>query len=433
MSLPTTAINYPSSKLKNWAGNMEYSTQNILHLKNVKDIQEQVKNIDNCKTLGSRHCFNSIADSQNMFLDISQMKGVLSLDKKHKRVTVEGGIKYGELSPFLHRNGFALPNLASLPHISVVGGCITATHGSGTKNGNLATAVSGLELIAADGTIHHLSKQKDKEFLGAVVNLGALGVITKITLDLVPTFDIKQFVYEDLPFQQLTNNFDKILGAAYSVSLFTDWKTDSINEVWLKTLSSEPMKEEWNSAFFGARAAIQNLHPIGGISAENCSEQMGIQGPWFERLPHFKMGFTPSSGKELQSEYFIPKQHGLEAICAISKLSSKISPHLFISEIRSIASDDLWMSPCYHQDSIAIHFTWKPDWPAVNKLLPLIEKELEPYNAKPHWGKLFTMKPHLLQKRYERLSDFKNLINRFDPNGKFRNKYLDENLFSSIK
>ena len=111
---------------------------------------------------------------------------------------------------------------------------------------------------------------------------------------------------------------------------------------------------------------------------------MGVAGKWYERLPHFKMGFTPSSGKELQSEYFVPIENGVEAIMAIQKLGKLISPHLFISEIRTIDADELWMSPCYKQQSMTMHFTWKQDWPAVKKLLPVIENELSPFNAKPH-------------------------------------------------
>ncbi len=221
----------------------------------------------------------------------------------------------------------------------------------------------------------------------------------------------------------------EIVGASYSVSLFTDWQSDSINEVWLKCLENEPIKEEWQSEFFGAQAATKNMHPIASLSAENCSEQMGVPGPWFERLPHFKMGFTPSSGTELQSEYFIPKEHAVEAIQAIQKMGKQIGPHLFISEIRTIAADDLWMSPCYHQDSVTIHFTWKQDWPAVSQLLPVIEKELMPFNVKPHWGKLFTLSSRVLRSRYEKLDDFKNLVAEYDPKGKFRNEFLDRNLY----
>jgi xylitol oxidase len=181
--------------------------------------------------------------------------------------------------------------------------------------------------------------------------------------------------------------------------------------------------------FFGAARATRNLHPIAELSAENCTEQMGVAGPWYERLPHFRMGFTPSAGKELQAEYFVPRAQAVDAILAVERLRDQIGPHLLISEIRTIAADDLWLSPCYRQPSVAIHFTWKQDWPAVSRLLPVIERELSPFNVRPHWGKLFTMDPGTLRSRYERLPAFVDLSRRFDPRGKFRNAFLETYIF----
>jgi xylitol oxidase len=181
--------------------------------------------------------------------------------------------------------------------------------------------------------------------------------------------------------------------------------------------------------FFGATRATKNLHPIAALSAENCTDQMDVPGPWYDRLPHFKMGFTPSAGKELQSEYFVPRKNALDAILAVEKLHEQISPHLMITEIRTIAADDLWMSPAYKQDSVAIHFTWKPEWPEVSKLLPLIERELAPFNPRPHWGKLFTIPPAQLQSRCQKLHEFIALAKKFDPQGKFRNDFLNANIF----
>jgi alditol oxidase len=315
----------------------------------------------------------------------------------------------------------------------VAGSCATATHGSGVGNGNLATAIRALEFVAADGSVVKLSKEKDgDQFLGAVVNLGALGVVTKVTLAIQPTFAMRQYVYEQLTLEQLKANFDKIMSAGYSVSLFTDWQTDRINEVWIKSKMDDGSDFGNKPEFFGAKAATKNMHPIAEISAENCTEQMGVAGPWYERMPHFKMGFTPSSGTELQSEFFVPQTHALEAFLAVAKFGKQIGPHLFISEIRTIAADDLWMSPCRHQASVAIHFTWKQDWPAVSKLLPVIEKELEAFNARPHWGKLFTMSPKLLASRYEKLADFKKLAALYDPTGKFRNDFLNSTIFADV-
>ena len=421
-----------NEKLTNWSRNLEYGTQQLTPATSQAEVQQFVKEHNHFKVLGTRHCFNDIADTTHEFLSLKPQHKIVALDAKARTVTIEAGMTYGDLAPQLHERGFALHNLASLPHISVAGACSTGTHGSGEKNGNLSTAVSALEFILASGEVRTLSRERDGEtFKGAVVGLGALGVITKITLDLQPTYTMRQYVYEDLPFDQLTKDFDAIEGAAYSVSLFTDWRRPVINEVWLKCRTDVQPQFDAGPTFHGGKLATRNLHPIIELSAENCTEQMGVPGPWYERLPHFRMGFTPSAGKELQSEYFVPRQHALDAILAVQRLHEMVSPHLLITEIRAIAADDLWMSPCYRQSCVTIHFTWKQDWPAVSKLLPVIERELAPFQAHPHWGKLFTMSREQLRPHYEKLSDFVKLCNEFDPQGKFRNSFLNRNVFGA--
>ncbi len=418
------------NRLTNWAGNLEYSTAKQQSANSVKDIQEFVRKQTKFKVLGTRHCFNKIADSTSEFLSLKGMDRPVALDPDARTVTVESGMTYGQLCPYLDNHGWALHNLASLPHISVAGACSTATHGSGEKNGNLSTAVSALEMVNAAGEIVHLSRSGDGEmFRAAVVGLGALGVITKITLDIQPRFTMKQYVYEDLPLSQLKENFDAIESAAYSVSLFTDWQSNRINEVWLKIRMQDKPEFDGPAEFFGAKRATKNLHPIAALSAENCTEQMGVPGTWYERLPHFRMGFTPSAGKELQSEYFVPRQHAVDAILAVERLRDQVGPHLLISEIRTIAADDLWMSPCHNQPSVSIHFTWKQDWPAVRRLLPIIERELDSFRVRPHWGKLFTISPATLHARYERLPQFVEMCQKYDPHGKFRNEFLNTNIF----
>src|SRR6184192_1405969 len=422
----------PQEKLTNWAGNLEYGTDRLHSATSERDVRQFVKEHSSFKVLGTRHCFNDIADTSREFLSLKPQDKVIALDAKAGTVMVEAGVTYGQLSPYLDQKGFALHNLASLPHISIAGACSTATHGSGEKNGNLATAVSALEIVTAASEVVKLSRQTDGEaFRGAVVGLGALGVITKITLDVQPTFMMRQYVYENLPLSEMKDHFDAIESSAYSVSLFTDWQKQRINEVWLKSRIEEGQAFDPVPEFFGAKRATKNLHPIAELSAENCTEQMGVPGPWYERLPHFRMGFTPSAGKELQSEYFVPRQHAVDAILAIERLHDQVSPHLLISEIRTIAADDLWMSPCYRQPCVTIHFTWKPDWPAVRRLLPVIEKELAPFKARPHWGKLFTMPPTELRSRYEKLPEFIRLSKSYDPSGKFRNEFLNTNIFGA--
>lgn len=419
-------------KIRNWAGNYEYSTTKLTKAKSIQEVQDFIKKQNKLKVLGTRHCFNGIADSNNQFISLTEMDDVISMDTKAKTVTVDASMKYGQLAPYLDKKGFALHNLASLPHISIAGACATATHGSGVKNGNLSTAVAAMEIVTAKGEIRTLSRAKDGDaFKAAVVHLGGLGAVTKITLDIQPTFQMRQDVYENLPLAQLQEHFDAIMSSGYSVSLFTDWQKKRVNEVWIKRKIEAGKVLEAKPEFYGAKRATKNLHPIAELSAVNCTEQMGVPGPWYERLPHFRMGFTPSSGKELQSEYFVDRKNAVEAILAVERLNKFVSPHLMITELRTIDADNLWMSPCYKRPSLAIHFTWKQDWASVRKVLPMIEKELAPFNTRPHWGKLFTIAPKQLQARYEKMPEFKKMLTDYDPQGKFRNAFLDTNIFGS--
>ena len=412
--------------LKNWAGNLTYSTGNVHEPKSVDEVKTVIAQCEKLRALGTRHCFNKIADSNANLLSTKFLNEVGAIDTSNNTITVGGGIRYGDLCEQLHQKGYALHNLASLPHISVAGACATATHGSGVTNGNLATGVSGIEIVTGKGEVMTISKAQDPDiFYGLVVNLGSLGVVTKVVLDLVPTFMMQQHVYLDLPMAQMESHFDEIMSSGYSVSLFTDWQANNINQVWIKQVVKEGETSKAKDEFFGAKLATRNVHPILELSAENCTDQMGVPGPWYERLPHFKLNFTPSSGEELQAEYFVPRDKAVEAIKAVMTLGAEIKPLLFITEIRTINGDELWMSPCYHQPSVAIHFTLKQDIEGVHKLLPMIEEKLAPFDVRPHWAKLFTISPAELQARYEKLDDFRKLVDKFDPDGKFRNEFIE--------
>ncbi|MFE5317711.1 FAD-binding protein [Paenibacillus sp. NPDC056579] len=412
--------------MKNWAGNYSYSASELLVPESVEQVQEEVARSSRVKTLGTRHSFNGIADTDGSHISLQKMNRVIALDRAHNRVTVEAGIRYGELCHYLHDNGYALHNLASLPHITIAGACASATHGSGDKNGSLSTAVHSMEIVKANGDVVELSRERQGDvFYGAVVGLGGLGVVTKLTLNVIPAFQMSQTVYEGLPLAQLEDHFDDIFGSAYSVSLFTDWKTDTFNQLWRKSVVTDRDSDQAEPEFFGAKRAAVNLHPVPGYTAENCSEQMGIPGPWYERMAHFRMDFTPSAGEELQSEYFVSRQDAYAALGAISRLKEQIAPLLYVSEVRTIAGDQHWMSPCYKQDSVAFHFTWKQHGEDVQRLLPLIEEQLAPFQARPHWSKLFAMTPARLRSLYEKLPEFQQLLLQYDPNGKFRNAFLN--------
>jgi xylitol oxidase len=417
--------------MNNWAGNIAYGTQEIDDAATGDAVRACVKAHERMKVLGTRHSFNGIADSTDRFVTVPGLNDI-SIDAEAKTVTVGAGITYGQLAPVLHHQGWALHNLASLPHISVAGSISTGTHGSGETNGTLASAVSAIEFVSATGRLERLSRARDGEtFKGAVVGLGALGVITRVTLDVQPAYMMRQHVYENMPLAEVTRHFDAIQASGYSVSLFWDWQGSRINAVWIKTRVDAVKPFDAPPRFHGATRAAKNLHPIAELSAEHCTEQLGALGPWHERLPHFRMGFMPSAGRELQSEYFVPRRNAVDAILAVETLRDQIGPHLFVTEIRAIAADDLWMSPACGQDSIAIHFTWKPDMDAVSQLLPRIERALAPYRARPHWGKLFMVMPVTLRSVYPKLPAFVALAKRYDPQGKFRNAFLNEHIFTT--
>ena len=421
----------PAPHQTNWAGNLRYHADQVYAPRAISELQDVVRKCAKARALGSRHSFNPIADSLTNQISLVHFDS-MEVDAATQKLNVGAGVRYGTFAPWLDQKGFAVHNLASLPHITVAGAIATATHGSGVKNGNLATAVSALELVKADGELITITREHDGDrFLGSVVALGSLGIVTRVTLDVQPRFDMTQIVYRNLSMNQLEHNLEAIMASGYSVSLFTNWQNHNINQVWIKNQTQSATQIPIPPDFYGAKAATVKLHPIDDHDATPCTEQLGIPGPWYERMPHFRMNFTPSSGAEIQTEYFVPRDRGYEAIMAVEQLKDKITPHLFITEIRAIAADNLWMSMAYQRDSLAIHFTWKPQTPEVMAVLPLIEEKLKPFQARPHWAKVFTIPPAQLKTLYPKHNEFTTLTTQSDPQSKFRNNFIDHNLFNT--
>ena len=411
--------------LTNWAGNYTYRAADIHHPRTVEELQELVAGSARIRALGTRHCFNDIADDPAALVALDGLEAAPEIDEQARTVTVTGGTRYGTLAQHLHPAGWAVHNLASLPHISVAGAVATATHGSGDRSQNLAAAVRALELVGPDGALRTV-RRGDDDFAGSVVGLGALGVATRVTLDIEPTYDVAQEVHVDLPWSAALEHLDQITGSADSVSLFTDWTGDTIQQVWRKTRVTP--EYTLRSDFFGTTPADGPRHPLPGIDPVNCTAQLGEPGPWHDRLPHFRMDFTPSNGDELQSEYLVPRAHAVDALQAMRALSSRIAPLLQVTEVRTVAGDDLWLSTAEGGDRVGLHFTWLPRQAEVEALLPTIEAELAPFDARPHWGKLFADEHRDLARLYPRWADFRSLVARTDPDGKFRNAFLDRHV-----
>ncbi|RDV43921.1 FAD-binding protein [Leifsonia sp. ku-ls] len=406
---------------QNWAGNYEYRAASVARPRSVEELRDLVLGAPEVRALGTRHSFNDLADTPGLLISTGDLPGDIRIDEAARTVTVGGGVRYGDLAQALQEAGWALHNLASLPHISVAGAIATATHGSGDRNGNLATAVSGLRILDGAGELVDL-RRGDDGFDGAVVGLGALGVVTEVTLDIRPTYDARQRLFGGVPWDAVLGRLDEVTSAAYSVSLFTTWDEDAVSLAWLKELDGvEPLIGD---DFFGAPALTEPRHMIPTMDVRNTTEQLGVVGPWSERLAHFRFAFTPSNGEEIQSEYLVPRARAVEAIEAVRRLAPVVAPLLQISEIRTVAADRLWLSSAYETDVVGIHFTWVRDQEGVEAVLPQLEAELLPLGARPHWGKLFLDRDGIVPTLYPRLADFASLAARFDPAGRFRNRYL---------
>ncbi len=408
----------------NWAGNIVFTAPDFLRPATVGELRAVVARARQVRVLATGHSFNDMADSPGAQVSLAGLPPEVELDSAASLVRVAAGLSYAQLAARLDRQGFALRNMASLPHISVAGACATGTHGSGLANQNLPAAITAMDLVTAGGDLVEL-RRGDDSFPGAVVHLGALGVVTRLVLQVVPSFDVSQRVYEALPLDVLDDHFTDIMASGYSVSMFTDWRAPRLTQLWIKSLAGEaPAVPALTEApWFSARPAPSARNPVPGLPPEACTPQLGVPGRWFERLPHFRPEFTPSAGDELQSEYLLPLGHAVPALGALRQIGDRVAPVLRICEIRAIAADDQWLSPCYRQDSVAFHFTWIPDTAAVLPAVTAIERQLAPFGARPHWGKVFTTSASELYSRYERLPDFTDLMHHYDPAGKFQNAY----------
>jgi xylitol oxidase len=410
------------SLLTNWAANVHFRAADVHRPSRIEELQRIVRTSRQLRVVGTGHSFNDIADTTGDLVSLDQLIEPAEIDTASQIVKVSSRMTYGDLTAQLNRQGWALKNLGSLPHISVAGACATGTHGSGDANSILAAQVSAVDMVDARGEMVTVKRNEDG-FWGSVLGLGSLGVVTSLTLDLVRAFDMRQDVYNTIPTDAFIDNLDRIFGSAYSVSAFTQWEADHITQVWLKQVvdtGTEVTAEEW----FGGHRATAPQHPILGVPAENASIQLGSRAAWNQILPSFRAEFVPSSGDELQSEYFVGREHAAEAFTALRDVADRFAAPLLVSEIRTIAADELWLSPAYGRDSVGFHFTWRPDWPVVRTVLPIIESALAPFAPRAHWGKLFTADPATVRASHPRFDDFAERRRQADPAGKFTNDFV---------
>jgi xylitol oxidase len=418
----STTSSTTSAPGANWARNYTYSAGTLHRPTTLDALRGVVASAARVRAVGTRHCFNDIADSPGDMVTLEDLPREVEVDSAAGSVRVSAATSYGVLAQRLQDSGAALATMASLPHISVAGGVATATHGSGDGTRNLSAAVRAVELVTADGDLRRVQRG-DAEFPGSVVALGSLGIVTHLELDVLATYDVRQDVYSGLSFAAFTENFDAVTSAAYSVSVYTNWIGTDTTQVWLKTRVTD--SAEAPVELFGAHRASEPLHPLPEVDVRNATEQLGVPGPWHERLPHFRFSFAPSNGQELQVEYLVARVNAPAVIAALRELGPSIAPLLHMCEIRTVAADDLWLSSSYQRDTVAFHFTYKQRQAEVIAAIAEVEAALSDFDVRPHWGKLFAADAQALASRYPRFDDMRALVASHDPGRKFANAYTD--------
>jgi xylitol oxidase len=410
----------------NWSRTYRYAAPTFVDATSIDEVQALVARSSKVRALGTRHSFNAIADTSGVLVSVTSIDPDIRIDAAARTVTVGAGTRYGVLATALESAGWALHNMGSLPHISVGGAIATGTHGSGNGSGILGTAVSALEIVSADGSLVSV-RRGDAGFDGSVVSLGCLGIVVRVTLDIQPSYLMRQDVYRSLRWSSLVENLDEITSTGYSVSVFTDWSEHG-NTVWIKSRldGMSPLDDTVFGAVRDGLAGITGAREPG----DNLTEQGGVPGPWLYRLPHFRLDSVPSSGDEIQTEFLVPRSSGVAAIEAVRALQPAIAPHLLISELRTVAADEFWLSPAYARDSLCIHFTWKAEPEAVAELVRTLARVLAPFDARPHWGKVHDIDSTPYAHLYPRLADARELFERADPRGVFRNAFIDSTLFA---
>ena len=413
---------------QNWSNTCTYQAARLHRPTSIDQVRQIVANATKVHAIGARHSFSGVADTTGDLIDVSNIRLEPAIDQHQRTVTVGAGTRYGELAAFLQARGFALRNMASLPHISIAGATATGTHGSGDSNGNLATSVAALEIVAAGGDLVEI-RQGERGFRGMVVGLGAFGVVTRVTLNVEPSFQMQQDAFADLPWAELLANFNAIMAAAYSVSLMTMWSETTVNRLWLKKRLIDGEPSHVTPTQFAATPTAR-ASP-GAVNVDDSLTQFGAPGPWSERLCHFRRDCEPGPTAQIQSEYMLPRSQAIAALTRLRAIAKRIDRYLIISEIRTVAADDLWLSPSYGHDTVAIHFTWKPDPIAADAITAEIEALLLPLGARPHWGKLMHARAEQIAPFYPRLPEFRKLADEYDPDRKFRNRFLVEHVFGS--
>jgi len=421
-----------SGRLTNWAGNVVFTPGVVHRPRDADELRRLVAESSQVHAIGTGYSFSPVADSRGTLVSLSDLPPLLEVSPDRSTVTVGAGMTFASVVGELERQGLALENMGSLPHICVAGAASTGTHGSGDTNRCLAATVREVELVTATGDLCVLGRD-DPRFGGAVLALGRLGVMTRLVLDVVPSFEVAQTVWEGIGWDALLANLDEVMARAYSVSVFTTFDPPEAQDpaidaarVWVKHRTGDPVVD---LSALGARPLDHQVHPTPGLDPASCTVQRGVPGRWCERLPHFSAEGAPSSsGAELQSEWYVDRPHGPDALRAVLAVADRFRHVLQVAELRTVAPDGLWLGPAGSGGALGLHATWHPDPGPVAEAIDAVEEALAPFAPRPHWGKVFRLEPHDVRGRFPRWDEFASLVRELDPDGVFGNDFIDRYL-----
>jgi alditol oxidase len=405
--------------LNNWGGNLSFKQPEVLAPTSLDELAKLVRS-NRVRPAGTLHSFSDVVAGEGVLVSAAGLPIEPEILADGSTVRVGAASRFGDIALFLEANGLALQNMGSLPHISLAGASATGTHGSGDGNPILSTSLRAFSFVNYEGELKTL-RRGDPLFETCRLGMGAYGIWVSAELETQPSYQMRQDIYRGVPWQFFVEDPARLTGAGYSVSLFGKWGGQQIDKVWVKSRIDQSTPPD---NFAGIGAETKSLAELAAGVGDNLTEQGGKPGPWLHRLPHFRLDATPSAGDEIQTEYFVLRDQIAGAIAALHSLANEINPVLIISEIRTIASDDAWLSPMRRGDSIALHFTWQNDVPAVTTAVAKVEAVLAEFDPIPHWGKLHGFSGEQLERVHPKLAAARAEFDQLDPMGKFSSPNL---------
>lgn len=423
-----------NSLFKNWAGNVSNIVKCYVQPETEAELIEIIKSSDSIKVVGTAHSWSPIHQSQHTILNLDLYNKILLTDKIQHIIKVQAGIKIWQLNEYLDKQGLALKNLGSIDQQSIAGAISTGTHGTGIAFQVLASQIIEFSLIKADGEKINIHKEKNKELFNAtIINLGALGIISEITLQVCPSFNLHEYT-TTLPFDEVIENLDKHLEENNHFKLWWLPPTDdivvfrfnktekAINDTKIRQFLQDKILSVYIYRFFVWIAKL--IPPFAKFL--NKLLTLNMKGPIDRIQKSYKVHIVPEPPLHRETEWTFELSKAKEILKAYKKFITENKYNLnFIQEIRFTKADDFWLSACYKRDSIwlGLYAYEHENW---DKALQEYEDFAKKYDGRPHWGKEFSRDKNYIKQQYAKYDDFKEIKQAFDPSGKFSNAYLKD-------